>query len=204
MAKNYALSALDLMTTSDVARELGVTVRSVQLWVEQGALEGWKTPGGHRRITRESFNRLVKSRANNRSPSSGDTTDLRVVIVEDDSALLMLYRKSIETWKLPISLECLISAVEALISISKSPPDLLVTDLRMPEMDGFALLESIRKTDIFSRMAVVVVTGLQPDEIEKHGGLPKGVRLYGKSPIPFWEMKEFIQGLIDKKQALVD
>jgi hypothetical protein len=48
-------------------------------------------------------------------------------------------------------------------------------------------------------MAIVVVTGMQPQEIEEKGGLPRGVRLYGKSPVPFWEMRELMQGLIDRK-----
>ena len=56
------------MTTHDVAKKLGVTIRSVQLWVEQGLLEGWKTPGGHRRITTESFDRFVSSQEIDSSP----------------------------------------------------------------------------------------------------------------------------------------
>jgi excisionase family DNA binding protein len=39
-------------TTLEVARMLGMAVRSVQMMVDRGLLEGWKTPGGHRRIIR--------------------------------------------------------------------------------------------------------------------------------------------------------
>jgi excisionase family DNA binding protein len=37
------------MTTSEVARLLGVATSTVQIWMESGAIESWKTPGGHRR-----------------------------------------------------------------------------------------------------------------------------------------------------------
>ena len=40
-----------LLTTVDAARVLGLAVRSVQLMVDRGELEAWKTPGGHRRIS---------------------------------------------------------------------------------------------------------------------------------------------------------
>jgi excisionase family DNA binding protein len=41
-------------TTIEVARLLGLAVRSVQLMVDRGELSAWKTAGGHRRISRAS------------------------------------------------------------------------------------------------------------------------------------------------------
>jgi len=41
-------------TTIETAKLLGVSVRTVQLWVENGSLEAWKTAGGHRRIVASS------------------------------------------------------------------------------------------------------------------------------------------------------
>ena len=46
-------------TTLQVARMLGMAVRSVQMMVDRGLLDGWKTPGGHRRITRSSVQRWM-------------------------------------------------------------------------------------------------------------------------------------------------
>jgi response regulator RpfG family c-di-GMP phosphodiesterase len=69
----------------------------------------------------------------------------------------------------------------------------------MPEMDGFSMLKVLREMNDFSHMAIAVVTGMQAYEIEDNGGLPKGVRLYGKSPVPFGEMRELMQGLIYRK-----
>lgn len=47
----------DTFSTLEVARLLGMAVRSVQLMVDRGELAAWKTPGGHRRILRESVER---------------------------------------------------------------------------------------------------------------------------------------------------
>ncbi|WP_019899093.1 response regulator [Methylotenera mobilis] len=194
--KKSALKTLDLMTTTDVAKALGVTVRSVQLWVEQGALEGWKTPGGHRRITRASFN---KFNSNVASDEHKVTTRLNVVVVEDSLAMQKLYQMTIASWQLPIDIKFVSNGCEGIIYVTQHMPDLLITDLKMPEMDGFTMLKSLRDVDTFAKMAIVVVTGMQPQEIEEKGGLPRGVRLYGKSPVPFWEMRELMQGLIDRK-----
>ena len=49
-------------STLEVARLLGMAVRSVQMMVDRGELQAWKTPGGHRRISRESVQRWREAR----------------------------------------------------------------------------------------------------------------------------------------------
>jgi excisionase family DNA binding protein len=44
-------------TTREAATLLGVSVGTVQLWVENGLLQAWKTAGGHRRVMRDSIAR---------------------------------------------------------------------------------------------------------------------------------------------------
>ena len=53
--------------TIEVARLLGLAVRSVQLMVDRGELEAWKTPGGHRRISRASVERWLAARQGRRA-----------------------------------------------------------------------------------------------------------------------------------------
>ena len=49
-------------TTIEVAKMLGLAVRSVQLMVDRGELSAWKTPGGHRRISRSSVEKVLAQR----------------------------------------------------------------------------------------------------------------------------------------------
>jgi excisionase family DNA binding protein len=57
-----------ILTTSAAARLLGVATSTVQLWMESGAIESWKTPGGHRR-TRESHIRALMTKVSGQSGS---------------------------------------------------------------------------------------------------------------------------------------
>jgi excisionase family DNA binding protein len=52
-----------VLTTRAAARLLGVAVSTAQIWIESGALEAWKTPGGHRRLRLSSVTRLLEQRA---------------------------------------------------------------------------------------------------------------------------------------------
>jgi excisionase family DNA binding protein len=60
MSSNYT-DEDPILTTSAAARMLGVATSTVQLWMESGAIESWKTPGGHRR-TRESLIRALMNK----------------------------------------------------------------------------------------------------------------------------------------------
>lgn len=53
----------DILTTTDVAKILGVSVRTAQLLIEGGSIPSWKTPGGHRRVYRSDVLALVPGEA---------------------------------------------------------------------------------------------------------------------------------------------
>lgn len=50
------------LTTRDAARLLGISVSTAQKWIESGALESWKTPGGHRRMRQSAVLALLEER----------------------------------------------------------------------------------------------------------------------------------------------
>ena len=62
MKTSLVMTLPDDCSTRDVAQVLGLAVRSVQLMVDRGELEAWKTPGGHRRIARASVERWLAQR----------------------------------------------------------------------------------------------------------------------------------------------
>lgn len=182
-------------TTREAADLLGVSVGTVQMWVETGLLNAWKTGGGHRRIYRTSVDQLLRDKspggaghlAHSDAPVSG--TRPTVMVVEDDAALLKLYETRLTKW--PLRPEVLLerSGFSALLRLGRVRPDMLILDLNMPGMDGFALLQSLRQTEQFRAMAVVVVSGLDQTVIEDRGGLPSGVTLLAK-PIRFAKLAE--------------
>jgi excisionase family DNA binding protein len=49
----------DVLTTSQAAELLGISVRTAQLLIEGGTLTSWKTPGGHRRVYRDEVLSLI-------------------------------------------------------------------------------------------------------------------------------------------------
>lgn len=68
---------------------------------------------------------------------------LRVVIVDDDRVSLMAITAVVGSWGAQIRYAA--SGDDALRLIMAEPPDLVLSDLYMPGMDGFALMKRVRE-----------------------------------------------------------
>jgi len=177
-------------TTREAAVLLGVSVGTVQLWVESGLLQAWKTSGGHRRVLRESIDGLLHKGADVLPPPSADpvpvtnTRPLNVLVVEDDENLLRLYKARLAQWPMKPVVSLADNGVTGLLMMGRSNPDLLITDLDMPGLDGFNMLRVLHQTPEMRHAKIVVVTGLDPAEVDRRGGVPIGVEVLPK-PVPF-------------------
>ncbi|MBI4791508.1 MAG: sigma-54-dependent Fis family transcriptional regulator, partial [Deltaproteobacteria bacterium] len=88
----------------------------------------------------------------------------KILLVDDDTDLLSLF--TIRLQSNGFDVETAESGEEALARISLINPNLLITDLRMGEMDGMALFEAVHQ--INSSLPVIVITahGSIPDAVE--------------------------------------
>ena len=184
----------DFCSTRDAAVLLGVSVKTVQLWVESGVLQAWKTPGGHRRVTKQSVRALLLQRGQAVTVPAATTTPSRftMLVVDDEATMRRLYELTVPHWGLPIVLMTAKNGFEGLIRIGEHKPDILITDLRMPGMDGFRMIASLRSDPNYSSIRIIVVSGLSAAEIRDHGGLPEDIPLFPK-PIPFDRVRAAIE-----------
>lgn len=194
-------------TTSEAAQMLGVSLRTVQLWAESGLLDAWKTEGGHRRISRESVQRLLTGGAPPGAAPAAVTAvavqpleRIKVLVVEDDKVLLKLYKSVFATWKLPIDVITASNGVEGLIRVGRDAPDLMITDLSMPGMDGFELIRNLATSSFREGMEIIVVTGLDDTDIEARGGLPRDVRRFAK-PVPFLDLRGIVADMLSRRAS---
>lgn len=191
----------DFCTTREAARMLGISLRTAQLWVENGTLEAWKTEGGHRRISIASVQRLRAAEAGPAGLQSQPAEHLKVLVVEDDNILLRLYKSHLESWGLPLTVATARNGVEGLILVGRISPDLLITDLSMPEMNGFGMLRTLTQTSYREGMEIVVVTGLDEATIAAEGGLPGDIRLLHK-PVHFAALRALCEQLLARRREL--
>ena len=192
-------NAADFCSTKEAAAVLGVSHRTVQLWVESGTLQAWRTAGGHRRITLESVNRLVEGRRvaiaahapPPAAPAASASSTRRVLVVDDDPLMLRLYELEMAGWGMDLNVVKANNGFEALIRIGEERPDLLVSDLNMPGMDGFRMIRTLREDSGSAGMSMIVVSGLDRATI-KAMGLPADIPVFPK-PVPFGELRAAVE-----------
>lgn len=165
-------------STREAAAALGICVRTVQLWVEKGRLRAWKTPGGHRRILRESVNEQLRERE--RSLGGAVENRFDVLIVEDDPLQRQALESKLQGIAAQINIRSATNGIEGLIRIGERHPQVLITDLMMPGLDGFHLLNTLVSVPLARSMQIIVMTGMSETEIVDQGGVPEGVVVFHK------------------------
>jgi CheY-like chemotaxis protein len=83
--------------------------------------------------------------------------------------------------------------------MGSTTPDLLITDLHMPGMDGFEMLKVLSEAPEAAKTTIVVVSGLDAAAIENKGGLPAGIEVLQK-PIPFDRLQAIAAAIAANKQ----
>jgi CheY-like chemotaxis protein len=124
----------------------------------------------------------------------------RVLVLEDDELMLELYRCQFDMWALQVECTWMSSATDALRDIDSLRPQLLITDLSMPGMDGWQMLQELESRPHLADMKIVVVSGVQAEVIAAWGGLSPRIDFLRK-PVDFAWLRRCVTELAQGPQA---
>lgn len=121
---------------------------------------------------------------------------IRVLVVEDSVGVRELERSILEGAGYEVLTA--VDGTEAAAQLSGPPPDLVVTDVEMPGLDGFALTRAVRATPGWAQVPVVIVTSCGSDE-DKREGVRAGASAYLlKSEFDQMELLETVRRLVGR------
>jgi len=168
------MTAPDTCSTTEAAQRLGMAVRSVQLMVDRGELQAWKTPGGHRRILRSSLDAWLAARGGQAAGvpgvaaapgPAGAGRPLTLLLIEDSvhfqNLISLVVRRELPGADLHVAAD----GIAGLALAGRLEPDVLLIDILLPGIDGAALITSLRSHPQFARSRLIVVTAL--DEAQR-------------------------------------
>lgn len=124
-------------------------------------------------------------------------TPKKILIVDDEPSIRDLFAETLS----PHGFECLIAknGLEGLNLSLTAKPDIILLDLRMPEMDGLTMLRELRKKDGGKNMPVIILSTVN-DEKSVSEALLLGVSVFiEKSNWNVTELLERIRNAIVKK-----
>ena len=148
------------LSTAEAARMLGLSTTLVQTLVDQGELKGWKTRGGHRRISLESIEDYQNAARSSMGLSAKSTVKPRVTAVVESAQLMSQLMAANAHWNFPVDVSFFDSVTEALLELSSKRPDMLVVEMSMPRSHQVKTLQALENFNSRGRspLSVVLVT----------------------------------------------
>lgn len=131
------------------------------------------------------------------------TRNATILLVEDDFSLLEGMKDLLHVldFGYRIHVETAVNGREGLAKIKKSRPNLIVSDIMMPVMDGMEFLQEVRKNPDWFSIPFIFLTA-KGEEHEIHKGRLSGADLYITKPFESNKLVDLIKTQLDRSFKL--
>jgi len=117
----------------------------------------------------------------------------RILIAEDDLASSILLTELLTRWGYEV--KAAVNGQEALALLAAGPVDLLVLDLQMPVLDGFAVLAEVRGNSGLAHLPAIALTAFAMRE-DRDRILACGFDHYLTKPVHFEQLRLTIEAAL--------
>jgi two-component system, chemotaxis family, CheB/CheR fusion protein len=138
----------------------------------------------------ETFEAPTESAVGNASGSEG-LRGLRLLVVDDSADTLEVFGQILEAEG--ASVRTALSGKAALDLLGSHDFDLLLSDIGMPDMDGYALLGEVRKRPEWAKLPAVAITGYGRHEVDH--AVQRGFDAFLAKPVSLDDLKKVIESL---------
>jgi excisionase family DNA binding protein len=152
------------LKTNEAARYLGVSRSSLTNWVKQGLLGSGVTPGGHYRFTLDELDSFAERRGLNLPGESLEKTSAKILIIDDDEGFRVFLKDALDVFS-GCSIKETVDGMQGALLAGSWEPDLILLDIRMPNMNGVEFLRMLRENPNTSRIKVIVASAYLSPEV---------------------------------------
>lgn len=183
-------------TSTYLSNILGVTVATINNWINSGDLPGFRTLGGHYRIPQDSLISFLNEK-NIPIPTELKSTNYpRILIVEDDLDAREFLIDVINELDYFVETEVAVDGFSAGSKVSSFKPDFVILDIMLPGINGFKVCRQIKND--FKEIKILAITGYYNEE-NKRRILEAGADIFMRKPIELDELKKTIDKFILSK-----
>lgn len=192
-------------TTREASALLGVSVGTIQKWVASGVLMAWKTSGGHRRVMRQSVEALLHKRVHSTDvivASAGRRLDdqrrLRIMVVSGDTALLRQCTSALAQWASWPEVIAVSNPTTALVMMGSKCPDLLLIDLKTPDINWGIALRALKNAPEMRQITVVALAHAADGMQSELGGIPVDIEVV-PDPVSFDRLRTIADRIVSQR-----
>lgn len=176
-----------ILTTREAALILGVSIRTVQTWIEQKEIDSWKTPGGHRRVRRSAVLALRE-----RMATQNPDDMFSILVLSKNELNDKRWSRLDETPGVRVALcdDELLFLIEA----GHLLPAALVIELARSDWHRMAIVRRLLFSPKFAHAKIVIISDMRSEQIQVDLG--EHVRLHVlESNSPEHEADQLIEAL---------
>jgi CheY-like chemotaxis protein len=116
-----------------------------------------------------------------------------ILVVDDDPTFCMIMREILHTDGYDVRLAYTVS--EALSMLRETKPDLILSDVMMPDVDGLTLIRNLRTDPFLSEIPAIVVSAKAMPE-ERKAAQSAGANAFIPKPFQLQDLREAISAFL--------
>lgn len=147
-----------------IAKMLHVSRQAVNQWIDKGYIQSYRTPGGHRRVSRADLVQFLNARSIplppelDGDPGRVEDSPLDIVMIDDDQDFMDLLHQALQEVLPQARVRKYANGMDGLLGIGNELPHLLLLDMRMPEMDGHEVIRRLKANELTATLPIIVIT----------------------------------------------
>jgi len=157
-------------TTFEISQICGVNPTTVQNWVKSKRLKAFQTPGKHRRVRRDDLVEFLR-KFDMPIPAELENNEAQkiihnVLIADDDTDVRNVIADALRVGD-EINITEARNGIDALLAIGRSKPDMIILDVRMPNMNGYDVCERLKADNDVRKIKIIAISGDHSPEVRE-------------------------------------
>ena len=178
----------EVLDAREAAKYLKINEQTIRRLARDNEIPAFRV-GGTWRFKKSSLNRWAESQElNRRSP--------HVLIVDDEEAIRVALQRLLELERFKVTTAG--GGIAALEALQEEVPDVVLLDMKMPDMDGPTVLQEIRKG--WGSLPVIILTGYPDSDLVSHALQFSPITLLAK-PVTPAQVVATVRGLIGNQKV---
>ena len=184
------------LSSGDIARYCHTGVTQVNRWIKNGDLKAFKNPGGHYRITKKDFKKFLELHNMPVVKEFFERINKKVLIADDSENVVYAIKEILESRYDSIEIKTAYDGYTALLTAGDFKPDLIILDIRMPEINGLEICHRIRENEnIYPNIKILAITA-HAKAYDKDMVLEAGANDYLLKPVDMKTLLEHVDKML--------
>ncbi len=188
----------EVFTVFTASKYCNVSSKTIINWVDQGHINAYRTPGGHRRINRKDLEAFMKKQGIPIPETMTADERKKILVVDDDPIIVESIVQSLEEDEHDYEVISAADGFEAGLQVNHFKPHILILDIMMPDIKGYDVCKRI-KSNPETKDTKIIVLSAYLDE-EKFTQMKEyGADACFSKPLPLPQLKEEVARQLNLK-----